>query len=241
MILAWMLWGCMPPDDGSLQVYASSSLTDVMPKIGREWTERTGIPIHFSFDASSRMARQLAYGAQADLYISADQAWMDWATEQGAIDAVTRRDVVGNGLAIVVPTNADRHPRNFDDLATYSTVAIPSENVPAGRYAREALKNLGVWEQIEPNVLSGDAARTVTGWVAAGSVPVGVVYRTEALADKRVWPVLPIPEDSHTPIVYPAAVTTRSRHPEDAEAFLNFFFGPGRVSFAEAGFEMIDL
>jgi molybdate transport system substrate-binding protein len=235
-----LILACAPSPTPQLTVFAAASLTDVLPRIGQDYTARTGQEVDFAFDSSSRMARQLGAGAQADVFVSADAEWMDWATERGAIDASTRINLLSNGLAVVVPVGAERMPRNVDDLRAYPKIAVAGENVPAGRYARAALKNSGVWDDIADQIVAGDDVRTVSAWVGAGVVDIGVVYRTDALANKRLLPVFSLPSESHPPIIYPGAVIARSRHPDHARAFLYFLATGGRVHFAQAGFEVLD-
>jgi molybdate transport system substrate-binding protein len=220
-----------------LRIVAAVSLSDVLPQIGADWTAATGQPVTFTFDATSRLAKQVESGLPADVFVSADEAWMDFLAERSLIRPDTRRDLLGNSLVVVVPaTGAPGQPAldGPQDLLQVGRVGVAGENVPAGRYARAALAKQ--WDALAPRVVSGDSVRTVLGWVAKGEVQAGVVYATDARAEPDVQVASRFPPGSHPPIVYPAAVTTTASDPEAAAAFLEYCAGPGWPRFEAAGF-----
>jgi molybdate transport system permease protein len=177
-------------------------------------------------------------GAPADLFFSADQAWMDWLQDQGGVQAGTVRDFLGNTLVVVVPAGGSSlsGPR---DLLTLNRVALAGENVPAGRYAQEALEAMGLWEELAGRVVRGGSVRGTLEWVRRGEVDAGLVYRTDALAQPSVTVAFAIPPETHREVRYPAAVLAWSRHRRSAEAFLDFAEGPvGREIFSDAGFQV---
>ena len=225
-------------EDGPLLVLAAASLTDVLPAVAAAWVSQGGTEVRFSFDATSRLAPQAVEGAPADLFFSADQTWMDWLEERGGIQEGTVRDFLGNSLVVVVPPgrSALSGPR---DLLRLGRVALAGENVPAGRYAQEALETLGLWEGLAGRVVRGGSVRGALEWVRRGEVDAGVVYRTDALAQPSVTVAFTIPPEAYREVRYPAAVLAGSRRPRSAEAFLAFAAGPvGRDIFREAGFQV---
>ena len=210
--------------DSSLLILAAASLTDVLPGVAALWEEGGGLPVRFSFDATSRVAPQILQGAPADLFFSADEAWMDWVAERGAIQEETRVALLGNELVLAVPSGAGFRPESAGSLADprLRRLALAGENVPAGRYGQAALASLGVWEEVAGRVVRAGNVRGALEWVALGEVDAAVVYRTDALAEPRVVVAFSFPRDSHTPITYPAAVIRGAPHPQAARDFLAF-------------------
>jgi molybdate transport system substrate-binding protein len=237
-----LLLACSSPERPPLQVMAAASLTDVLPTVAAAWEQQGGAPVRFTFDGTSRLAKQLEAGAPADLLLSADEVWTTWAIDHGLLDPSTRRDLLGGSLVAIVPAAAPFVPTSPADLADprLTRLGLAGESVPAGRYARASLSALGAWDGVAARVVNGDSVRSVLGWVAAGEVEVGVVYATDARVEPRVRVAFVLPPTSHPPIRYPAAVTTTSRQPDQAAALLRFLAGPeARSVFEQAGFEVL--
>lgn len=221
-----------------LLVLAAASLTDVLPAVAEAWERNGGVPVRFSFDATSRLAPQALEGAPADLFFSADRAWMDWLLERGGVLAGSERDFLGNELVVVVRRGSP-HPADAPALASFGRLALAGENVPAGRYAREALESAGVWDAVAGRVVRGGSVRGALEWVGRGEADAGVVYRTDAVGQPQVEVAFAFPAGSHRPVRYPAAVLAGSGAPETAAAFLDFAAGPeGRALFRAAGFRV---
>jgi len=225
--------------DSSLLVLAAASLAEVLPRVAQLWAEDGGIPIRFSFAATSRLAPQALQGTPADLFFSADQQWMDWVAERGALREDTRIDLVGNQIVVVIPSRSDTRVSRPDDLLGPSVrhIAMAGENVPAGRYGRAALEATGVWDEVADRVVRGGNVRAALEWVALGEADAGVVYGTDAIAEDRVKVAFSFPPGTHPPITYPAAVLERAPFPDLAAAFLEFCqSGEATTVFREAGF-----
>jgi molybdate transport system permease protein len=217
-------------------VLAAASLTDVLPQVAEAWRRAGGATVRFSFDATSRLAPQAVQGAPADVFFSADEAWMTWLENRGGVVPGTERRFLGNSLVVVVPEGAPA-PAGPADLSEVRRLALAGENVPAGRYAREALEATGVWQDVASHVVRGGSVRGALEWVARGEAGAGIVYGTDALAEPRVSTAFTFPESTHTPVRYPAAVLTSSSHRTLARAFLDFAGGPeARAIFEKAGF-----
>lgn len=222
-----------------LVVLAAASLTESLSKVAAAWTAKGNPPVTLSFDASSRLAKQVEAGASADLFFSADTAWMDWLAARGLVAPGTRRELFANTLVVVAPAGSPLVLRAPADLGAPAVrhLALAGESVPAGRYARAALTALGAWEAVASRVVNGDNVRTVLGWVAKGEAEAGVVYATDAKVEPRVRVAYTFPAGSHPSIVYPAAVTAGARKPKEAVDFLAFCASAeGRAVFAAAGF-----
>jgi molybdate transport system permease protein len=227
-------------DPPELLVLAASSLADVLPAVAEAWRTQGGAEVRFSFDATSRLAPQAFRGAPGDLFFSADRAWMDWLLERGGVAPASLRDFLGNELVAVVPVGATI-PVVPEDLASFARLALAGENVPAGRYARDALEAAGVWERLEGRIVRGGSVRGTLEWVARGEVDAGVVYRTDALSEQDVVLAFAFPTESYRPIRYPVGLLATSSHPGLAREFLDFSAGPGgREVFARAGFVLAE-
>lgn len=223
----------------ALTVLAAASLADVLPAVARAWEAEGGGAIRFSFDATSRLAPQILRGAPADVFISADGAWMDWLSERGGVDPASITSIVRNRLAFVVPSGHPSPPGGAGELqdSGLRRIALAGEDVPAGRYARTALELAGAWGDVEGRIVRGGSVRGALEWVARGEADGGVVYQTDALAESRVQIAFVFPEQGYPAVVYPGGVTTRTRRPAEARAFLDFLRGPeARATFTRAGF-----
>lgn len=225
--------------DPTITVFAAASLTEALQTVAAAWTAQGNPRVTLSFDASSRLARQIEAGAPADAFFSADEEWMSYLDQKGLIREGTRVDLLGNSLVVVVPASSTLPMSAAGDLARPEVrhLALAGESVPAGRYARAALTRLGVFASVADRVVSGDNVRSVLAWVATGEAEAGVVYATDARVDARVRAAFTFPADSHPPIVYPAALVAGSRHGKEAAAFLAFCASPaGMALFSAAGF-----
>lgn len=228
----------------TLLVFAAASLTEAMQDVAKLW-EASGNPrIRFNFAASSTLARQLEQGAQANLFASADLAWMDWAQSRALIAADTRRTLLGNRLVLVTPANSTATATIAPGLDLLSllgptgrlAIGDPS-NVPAGLYARQALTKLGLWPALEPRLARAESVRSALLLVERGEAPLGIVYATDAAIARGVKIVATFPADLlDPPIAYPFAVTRAGDTPA-ARRFLAFLATPPALeTFARRGF-----
>ena len=223
-------------------IFAAASLTDAMKAIDQAWIAQGHPGLRLSFAASSTLARQLEHGAHADIFASADEEWMNWSVQRHLVVANSRRDLLSNQLVLVVPKD---HPQQVDigqgfDLPRVlgrGRLAIGDPaHVPAGRYAKQALVKLGVWETVRAHVAPAESVRSALLLVERGEVPAGVVYATDAAASSKVIVAGTFPADSHDPITYPFALTITAAMPY-AQSLMDFISGPdGRVIFTRFGF-----
>jgi len=243
LVALWLLpsiaRGGETPD--SITVFAASSLTDVLQDLASAYTKETGSKVDLSFAASSTLARQIESGAHADVFFSADQEWMDYLAQRGLIQKLSRHDLLGNHLALVAPLANGIQLRikpKFPLLAALNGGRLATgdpDSVPVGRYARSALTNLGVWNEVADHLVRTDNVRSALAFVARGEAPLGIVYETDARIDKRVRIVDLFPESSHPPISYPIALTNTAG--AKAASFVEFLRGPaGAAAFEKCGF-----
>ena len=216
-----------------LTVYAAASLREAFEEVGRAWESQGGARLRFSFAASGTLARQIEQGATASLFASADEEWMDWLQKRGLIVADTRRSLLSNRLALVVP--ADRTASvtlapgmDFPALLGPEGRWVTGDpaSVPAGRYAQAALVRLGAWQAAALRLVRAENVRVALAFVERGEVAAGVVYETDARASKRVKVAALFPPDSHPPIRYPFAVVAR-QDSAAARDLLQFLDSPG--------------
>lgn len=203
---------------GGVLVFAAASLANVLADLDRAFTARTGIPITSSLAASSTLAKQIEAGAPADVYFSADLQWMDYLEKRGLLRAGSRHDLLGNSLVLIAPAGSSLRVSIGPGLdllrllgAGHRLAVADPDSVPAGIYAKEALEKLGAWSSVVPRLVRAENVRAALEYVARGDAPLGIVYRTDALVEKRVRIVGVFPADSHPPIVYPVALTRRAR------------------------------
>ncbi|MCB9759834.1 MAG: molybdate ABC transporter substrate-binding protein [Alphaproteobacteria bacterium] len=233
-LLFALLPACTRGED-PVVVFAAASLTDALPAVADAWRAQGGAPVVFNFDASSRLAMQIEQGAAADLYLSADERWMARLVEGGRVQGEPVA-LLGNRLVVVVPDGATA-PLSPQALGAAGRVAVADAEVPAGRYARASLEALGLLPALAPRLVSGDNVRTALAWVARGEVDAGLVYATDAAVEPAVKVAFAMPEDSHPPIRYPAALLREAPHPERGAALLAFCQSPQAAAvFTDAGF-----
>ena len=229
------------PARRELLVFAAASLSDALEEVGQAFTAATGVRVAASYAASSVLAKQIEAGAPADAFFSADVAWVDYLEKRGLIQPSSRRDVLRNTLVLIAPADSTLRLRiapGFDLAGALKggrlAIADP-DSVPAGEYARAALTRLGVWSRVSDRAVRGENVRAALAYVARGEAPLGIVYRTDARAERRVRVVDVFPEDSHPPITYVVALTSRAR-PEAAQ-LVEFLTGDAaRQIFVRYGF-----
>lgn len=208
-----------------LRVFAAASLTSALSDVASQWQKQGHPAPVLVFGASSALARQVEAGAPADVFASADLSWMDYLDRRGRIDAATRRNMLGNELALVAPAGRrfDVEMRSGFDLAgAFRGKLCTGEPgvVPVGIYARQSLEALGWWNGLEGRIVGTDDVRTALAFVERGECAAGIVYASDAAISDKVEIVARFPEDAHQPIVYPFALV-RGAGP-DAKAFLEF-------------------
>jgi len=212
-----------------LLVFAAASLTNVLGELSTTYTAQAGVPVKLSFAASSVLARQIEAGGKADVFVSADQEWMDYLQARGLIDKATRRNLVGNRLVLIAPADSKIELKIAPGfplakaLGDGRLATADPDTVPVGRYARSALASLGMWDKIQDRLVRADNVRSAMMFVASGEVPLGIVYSTDALVDSKVRIVDTFPPNTHAPITYPAAAIKDGRG--ETIAFLNFLAG----------------
>jgi molybdate transport system substrate-binding protein len=223
-------------------VLAAASLQESLTAAANAWASRGhSMPI-LSFGASSALARQIEAGAPADLFISADEDWMNYLENKSLLRPQSRSSFLGNRLVLIAPiesrVNLSISP-GFPLAQALGggrlAIADPAA-VPAGKYGKAALTALGVWQSVAPKLAPAENVRAALAFVERSETPLGIVYETDAFASKKVRIVGRFPENSHPPIAYPIASLRASRN-TDAEGFRRFLISPaGKAIFRRFGF-----
>lgn len=223
-------------------VLAAASLQESLGAAADAWAKKGHKRPVLSFAASSALARQIGAGAPADLFISADEPWMDEVARQGMIRSGTRASFLANRLVLAAQSQSRLKVAIVKGfplarlLGNRRLAMADPDAVPAGRYGREALVALGVWNAVKPKVAQAENVRAALALVERGAAPLGVVYATDAKASKRVKILGFFPSTSHSPITYPVALLKKASSP-DAEGFRRFLLSSqGMAIFARYGF-----
>jgi molybdate transport system substrate-binding protein len=202
-------------EEKSLTVFAAASMKNALDDVDAAFTAKTGVKIAASYAASSVLAKQIDQGAPADIFVSADTDWMDYATARQTVNEATRTNLLGNSIVLIAPKdsqigNVTIGP-GFDlaKLAGSGKIATGDvSSVPVGKYAKVALEKLGAWETVAPKFAMAESTRAALTLVARGEAALGIVYATDAKVEPGVKIVGTFPADSHPAIIYPVAATT---------------------------------
>jgi molybdate transport system substrate-binding protein len=224
--------------DKSLTVFAAASMKNALDDIDAAYTAKSGVKITVSYAASSALAKQIEQGAPADVFVSADTDWMDYATARKDINQPTRVNLLGNSIVLIAPKDSKIDTvtiaQGFDlaQLAGDGRIATGDvKAVPVGKYAKSALEKLGAWTAAEPKFAMAESVRAALTLVARGEAVLGIVYSTDAKVEPGVKIVGTFPADSHPAIIYPVAATATAK--PEATDYIAFL----RSSAAKAIFE----
>jgi molybdate transport system substrate-binding protein len=230
---------------GPVTVFAAASTTDAVQAVLAAFRKaHPDTAVRASFAASSTLAKQIARGAPADLYLSANTDWMDFLEKQGRIDPDSRIDLLGNRLVLIVPAGADA-PDGLDALPEALgerrlAIGDPA-HVPAGIYAKQALEALDLWAAVRSRSAYASDVRAALALVGRGEAAAGIVYATDARVSDDVRTVTTLPADSHARIAYPLARAKGADGP-GVDALYVFFKAPeARAIFRDHGFTVSDL
>jgi len=226
-----LLWGAASSpataEDKTLTVFAAASMKNALDDIDTAFTAKTGIRVNASYAASSTLARQIEQGAPADIFVSADTDWMNYAVAKKTINEATRSNLLGNSIVLIAPKDSRIDNvtigQGFDlaKLAVDGKIATGDvKSVPVGKYAKAALEKLGAWKAAEPKFAMAESVRAALTLVARGEAVLGIVYATDAKVEPGVKIVGTFPADSHPPIIYPVAATSTAK--PEAKVYLDY-------------------
>lgn len=221
LFFALMMNACWA--SSAVTVYAASSLTNVMDEVVFAYQHDTGKKIRVSYAGSSSLARQIANGAPADIYVSANTKWMDYLVSEGQIEPNTQRDFLKNSLVLVASNSTPKVGswQWFMQKKDLRLSMADPRHVPAGIYAKQSLEGQARWATVSHRIASGNNVRSALLFVERDEAPLGIVYKTDALSSKGVTIVEEFPDDSHDPIIYPLAIV-KDKSSDDVIDFYDY-------------------
>jgi molybdate transport system substrate-binding protein len=222
--------------------FVAASTKDAVQEIAREFTAEKKVEVKIDADDSSKLATRIVQDAPAQLFLSANEKWADYVKEKGF--AQETKLLLGNSLVIVTPKNSAVTIRRPEDLAQapLQRIAVAGPTVPAGIYARQALKNLKIWDGLEAGkrIVTGDNVRITLTYVERGEADAGIVYATDAKISDRVDLACRFPPHTHEPIRYPLVLLKAGESAPSARAFFAFLESPAaKAIFVKHGFSLI--
>ncbi|AIN18785.1 molybdate ABC transporter, periplasmic molybdate-binding protein [Yersinia rochesterensis] len=226
-----------------MTVFAAASLTNALQDIAAQYKKEKQVDVVASYASSSTLARQIEQGAPADLFISADQQWMDYVIDKQQMVANTRYTLLGNELVLIAPKDSKIDKVEIDKKTDWKklleggrlAVGDP-DHVPAGIYAKESLENLGAWSTLAPEMARANNVRSAMALVERAEAPLGIVYGSDAIASDKVKVVGVFPAASHKPVEYPMAIVKGHENPT-VTAFYDYLKSPAAaVIFEKYGF-----
>ena len=210
----------------------------------RRGSKSSGQSVKISYAASSALAKQLEQDAPAHIFISADLDWMDYVEKKALIDTNSRSNLLGNALVLIAPKGSAaaidlKQGADLGKLVGNGRLAVGNvDSVPAGKYAKAALEKLGMWPQVASKLAQAESVRAALLLVSRGEAPLGIVYQTDAASDPNVKIVATFPANSHPPIIYPIALTTKAT--DEAKSFFSYIKSPKAAPLFEAqGFTVL--
>ncbi|MGH9677493.1 MAG: molybdate ABC transporter substrate-binding protein [Candidatus Acidiferrum sp.] len=239
MFLA-LLIGCGPAIPGGgqpVKLFAAASTRGVISQIADHFSAQTGMKVECSFAASSTLARQIEAGADADLFISADEAWIDYLDKRQLV--AMRQPLLTNQLVVVVPTSSHAELHKMGDLINTGIrrLAIAGESVPAGRYARQALAKAGLMRELQMRFIEAKDVTATALYVARGEADAGFVYTTDAAGNDKLHVAFEVPAEMHEAIIYPLAILAREPAKAETAEFMKYLKGARAATlFQSAGF-----
>lgn len=243
VLLLFPVAACGRDEQPRILVYAAASLKDVLTELGGEYETANDVHVAFNWGGSVALANQLKRHAPGDVFISAGAGPMDELQEAGLLVSDSRIALASNSLVLAVSSDAAPTPQSLvQTLREASLIGLADPKLsPAGIYAREFLESMGLWHEIHEKLVQGPNVRTALAYVQSGATEVGIVYRTDALNSEGIRVANRIPPESHSPILYPAALLKDSPHQSESSLFLTFLTSEAVQSRFEAyGFEVED-
>ena len=244
-ILLGALYSPAAAQEKSITVFAAASMKNALDELDTAYARKSGVKVTASYAASSALAKQIEQGAPADVFISADIDWMDYAAAKNSINRQTRVNLLGNSLVLIAPKDSKIDHVNigpgFDlaKLAGDGRIATGDvKAVPVGKYAKAALEKLGSWQAVGPKFAMAENVRAALTLVARGEAALGIVYATDAKVEPGVKVVGTFPADSHPAIVYPLAATTTAK-PETSDYLAFLRSSAAKIIFEKSGFKFL--
>ncbi|WHX98890.1 molybdate ABC transporter substrate-binding protein [Neobacillus sp. DY30] len=250
ILLLIVLSACSPNESQQtetveLTISAAASLNEALMEIKEQFeNENPQIKLLYNSGASGALKQQILQGAPVDLFLSAAQDQFTELIQEGIIEKKSQVDLLGNQLVLITNKENPSSINQFSDLKRIQinklAIGIP-QSVPAGKYAKQTLENLGLWENLEPFVIQTKDVRQALTYVETGNVDAGIVYMTDAQVSDKVKVVAVAGDLTHDAIIYPAGIINSSQKKEEAKLFLTYLQGKtAKTIFEKYGFIVLD-
>ena len=228
-----------------IHVSAAASLTDAMKEIAAEYEKMNPqIKLVFNFGSSGSLQQAIENGGETDLFFSAAQKQMDALEKSDSLLKDTRKNLLKNEVVLIVPNDSDKNLTSFESLTNENIQHIAlgePKGVPVGQYSEEIFTNLGILDAVKSKAVYGSDVRQVLAWVESGEADCGVVYATDAAISDKVKVIAIAPDDSHKPVIYPAAVIKDSKNVDESKKFLEFTSSDSvKKIFEKYGFTVVE-
>lgn len=208
-----------------LTISAAVSLTDALEEIQSLYEKENNVELTFNLGGSGTLAQQILQGAPVDVFISANEKWMDTVEDEEQIMPTTRNDVTGNKIVLIAQKDSPLHYASFKDISLdeVDQIAIGNpESVPAGSYTEQILTHIDLWDALESSFVYAKDVRQVLTYVESGNTDIGFVYESDARTSDTIKILANAEQDWHEPIIYPGAVLADTKNKEEATAFLQY-------------------
>lgn len=208
-----------------LKISAAVSLTDALEEIQSSFEKEHKVELSFNLAGSGTLAQQIQQGAPVDVFISANEQWMDKLEEEELIVPNSRSNVTGNNLVLIAHKDSSLSYQSFEEISLDDVAEIAvgnPESVPAGRYTQDALSTLNMWDEIQDHVILAKDVRQVLTYVETGNADIGFVYESDALSSTNIKILASTETGQHDPIIYPGAVVADTKHEDLAKVFLDY-------------------
>lgn len=248
LAIAGAIWAAKPVQTSvkplEINISAALGLKDALTDIQREYeAANPNVKIIFNFGPAGVLQKQLEQGVVADLFISASPKQINELQSKRLVVPATRRILVSDKLVLVVPKDSKLPIESFQDLTKVTKFGMGEPGtVPAGQYASECLKNIGIWEAVKDKAVQAKDVRTIIAYVESENVDAGIAFSTVAALSNKVKVVAVAPDGSHAPVTFPAIIMANSKHHQETEAFLNYLCGSqSGAIFTKYGFAFLGL
>ncbi|MGI8313979.1 molybdate ABC transporter substrate-binding protein [Halobacillus mangrovi] len=246
LLFVLFLFGCAsePEPKTTLTISAAASLTDAIQEIANTYEETHNVTIRMNFAGSGKLAQQIEQGAPVDLYLSANQAWMNKLVNKNLVEPDSRTDLTSNRI-VLIGAKGKEQQGPLEELPSWSTdqqLAIGDpESVPAGTYTKQALQTIQVWGKIQSQLVFSSDVRQVLAYVKSGNVGYGFVYASDAQISEHISILSTLDPKWHKPIIYPAAILSTSDQKKEAKSFLSYLLSePSQKILHNYGFQKVD-
>lgn len=209
----------------SLTISAAVSLTDALEEIQELYEEEHPVELTFNLAGSGTLAQQIQQGAPIDIFISANQQWMNTLEDEHIIDPSTRQDITGNKLVLITRKDSSLAYQSFEQIKAedIDEIAVGNpESVPAGGYTKQSLQSLRLWESLKDQMIFAKDVRQVLTYVETGNADIGFAYESDALTSENIQIMATAEKDTHDPIIYPGAIIADTKHIEEAQELLDY-------------------